>query len=126
MAKTRKNKVRKVTASDRRAQLALKRRNPAFRKHEKESKKEVTLAIDYLTLVVDGEDPKEFLEENSAVVESMDGLQGVHDFLYLLEGLKDDWADRLDENGILTISAISPQGIDFALQNEEDKAKAIG
>jgi hypothetical protein len=126
LAKSRKNKVRKITASDQRAQLAIKRRNPAFRKHENRSKAEVTLAVDYLTVLVDGEDPRPLLEKSEELIEGMGGLQGVHEFLFMLDGLNEDWEDRLDEEGILTLRAISPQGIDFALQNEEDKARAIG
>lgn len=126
MAKPRKNKVRKITASDRRAQLAIKRRNPAFRKHENRSKAEVTLAVDYLTTLVDGEDPRPLLKESEELIEGMGGLQGVHEFLFMLDGLNEDWEERLDEDGLLTLRAISPQGIDFALQNEEDKARAIG
>lgn len=126
MAKSRKNKVRKITASDRRAQLTIKRRNPAFRKHENRSKAEVTLAVDYLTTLVDGEDPRPLLEESEELIEGMGGLQGVHEFLFMLDGLNEDWEERLDEDGLLTLRAISPQGIDFALQNEEDKARAIG
>lgn len=125
MAKSRKGKVRKITASDRRAQLTIKRRNPAFRKHENKSKEEVTLVIDYITLLAQGEDPRPLLATNDELVERMDGLQGVHEFLYMLEGLKDDWEDRLEDDGILKLSALSTQGVEFALQNEEDKAKYI-
>lgn len=125
MTKSRKDKVRKVTAAGRRAQLDMKRRNPAFRKHENRSKHEVTLAVEYLTLSVNGEDPKPLLDASGELLEGMGGLDGVHEFLYMLDGLNEDWEDRLDAEGYLTVRAISPQGIDFALQNEEDKEKAI-
>lgn len=123
MAKSRKGKVRKITASDRRAQLTVKRRNPAFRKHENKSKEEVTLAIDYITLLAQGEDPRPLINESEELITRMGGLQGVHEFLYMLEALKDDWEEKLDSDGLLLLSAITPQGVEFALQNEDDKAK---
>ena len=82
--------------------------------------------MEYLTHVVDGEDPRPLIEKSGELVEGMGGLEGVHEFLYMLDGLKDDWESRLDADGFITLSAISAQGVDFALQNEEDKAKAIG
>lgn len=125
MAKSRKNKVRKVTASDRRAQIHMKRRNPAFRTHENRSREEVELAIEYLTLTVNEEDRTDLLASGEEVLERLGGLAGLHEFLDMLDGLHEDYEEKLDANGWLTVRAISPEGIDFALQNEEDKMKAI-
>lgn len=125
MAKSRKNKVRKITASDRRAQIHMKRRNPQFRNHEKQSREEVELAVEYLTLTVNGEDQKPLLTKNQSVLDRMDGLNGLHDFLDALDGLVEGYEEKLDAEGYLTVRCVSPEGIDFALQNEEDKAKAI-
>lgn len=126
--KSRKGKVMKETAAHRKAKLHLKRRNPVFRKHEGESRKEVTLAVEYMTHTMndDQESRKAILEDNVETIESMGGIEGVHEFLDMLEALKEDWRDRLDGEGFLTVSALSSEGIDFAMQNEEDKAEAIG
>ncbi|MBC9705747.1 MAG: hypothetical protein H9W81_12420 [Enterococcus sp.] len=125
MAKSRKNKVRKVKASDRKAQIHMRRRNPSFRNHEKRSREEVELAIEYLTLTVNDEDRAELLTNHADTLERMGGIEGIHEFLDMLDGLQDNYTEKLDDNGWLTVRAISPEGIDFALQNEEDKAKAI-
>lgn len=125
MAKPRKNKVRKIKASDRRAQIHMNRRNPSFRNHEKKSREETELAIEYLTLTVNEEDRSELLESRREVLERMGGVEGVHEFLDMLDGLHEDYMDKLDENGLLTVRGVSPDGIDFALQNEEDKMRAI-
>lgn len=125
MAKTRKNKVRKINASDRKAQIHMRRRNPAFRNHENRSREEVELAIEYLTLTVNDEDRSSLLAGQAEVLERLGGLEGLHEFLDMLDGLQDDYRDKLDVNGWLTVRAVSPEGIDFALQNEEDKAAAI-
>lgn len=123
--KSRKGKVMKQTATKRKAQIDMKRRNPQFRKHEQKSRSEVTTAISYMTTIVNGEDPNQNLQENSEIVESMGGIEGVHEFLFFLDALKDDWEERLDSEGFLTVGAISPDGIDFALQNEEYQEKSI-
>lgn len=125
-SKKRKNVPMKETAAHRKAKLHLKRRDPSFRKHENKSREEVTFAVDYMTKTMNGEDRTELLEANAVALERMGGLEGLHEFLFFLDGLKEDWEDRLDEEGLLTVSAMSPEGIDFALQNEEDQAEAIG
>ncbi len=123
--KSRKGKSMKETAAHRKAQLHLKRRNPVFRKHENKSKEEVTFAITYMTKTMNEEPRQELLEENSDILERMGDLEGLHEFLFFLEALKDDWDDRLDEDGLITVGSLSPSGIDFALQNEEDQMKHI-
>lgn len=125
-SKKRKGAHYSETATHRKAQIARKRRNPAFRKHEKKSRDEVTLAVDYLTMVVNDENPANLLENSQETLQRMGGLEGLNEFLDYLEALKDDWRERVSEDGYLTLSAISPEGIDFALQNEEDKINSIG
>lgn len=124
-SKSRKKPMRE-TAAHRKAKLHQKRRNPEFKKHENRSREEVTLAVEYMTKTMNGEDCVPFLDENKDAVDRMGGIQGVNEFLYFLDALKDDWEDRLDDQGLLTVSALSPDGIDFAMQNEEDQAQAIG
>lgn len=125
MAKSRKNKVRTIKASDRKAQIHMKRRHPAFRNHEKRSREEVELAIEYLTLTVNEQDRSHLLASSPDTLERLGGVEGLHEFLDMLDGLQDDYREKLDDRGWLTVRAVSPEGIDFALQNEEDKAKAI-
>lgn len=126
--KSRKGKVMKETAAHRKAKLHLKRRNPVFRKHEDMSRKEVTVSVEYMTHVMnnDNEERDNLLENNAETIESMGGIEGVHEFLDMLEALKEDWKERLNTEGFLTVSALSAEGIDFAMQNEEDKLDAIG
>lgn len=125
-SKKRKGAHYSETANHRKAQIARKRRDPAFRKHEQKSREEVTLAIDYLTIIVDGENPETLLANSQETLGRMGGLEGLNEFLDYLEALKDDWRDRISDEGYLLLSAISPEGIDFALQNEEDKMNSIG
>ena len=125
-SKKRKGAKMKETAAHRQARITQKRRNPAFRKHEQKSREEVTVAVEYMTLTMNEENREGFLEENQETVSRMGGLQGLHEFLFFLDALKEDWENRLDEHGLLTVTALSPEGIDFAMQNEEDRLKAIG
>lgn len=125
-SKKRKGAYFKETATHCKAQIARKRRDPAFRKHENQSRDEVTLAVDYLTLIVNTEDPTNLLENSQEVLARMGGLEGLNEFLDYLEALKADWRERLSDEGYILLSAVSPEGIDFALQNEEDKLESIG
>ena len=151
---SRKGKVMKETPGHRRAMLARKRRDPAFREHEKRTRAETILATDYLAAIVHEEDLDEFFATNDRLVtlEGMavnddmaeaindhrkkddereaatakTGLEELHEFLYgLLDALKDDYADRLDEKGYLTLSALTPDAIEFVFLDDEDKEKAI-
>lgn len=126
--KSRKGKVMKETAAHRKAKLHLKRRNPVFRQHENKSREEVTVAIDYMTHTMNNEydERRALVENNQHPIEGMGGVEGMHEFLYFLDAVKEDWAERLDAEGFLLPSALTAEGIDFAMQNEEDKASAIG
>lgn len=125
---SRKNRVMKESSAHRKATLDRKRRDPAFRNHERKSREEVTLAVDYITLVVDGENAEDYLKTDASqeIINRMGGIPELHAFLYMLDALKDDWEERLDAKGLLLISAISPDGIEFVLQNEDEKNQAIG
>lgn len=123
--KSRKGKVMKETAAHRKAQLHKKRQNPTFRKHENKSKEEVTFAITYMTKTMNEEPRENLLKENADILVRMGGLEGLHEFLFFLEALKDDWQTRINDQGLLRSNSLSPSGIDFALQNEEDQLKYV-
>lgn len=125
-SKKRKGAYMKETMAHRKAQIHRKRRNPEFRKHEKKSRDEVTLATSYLTNIVHERNNDELFAKYEETLERMGGIEGIHEYLVFLDALKPDWEDRLEDNGLLSLSAISADGIDFALQNEEDQQKAIG
>lgn len=119
MAKSKK----KISRSSHEAQLAIARRNPAFRKAEAFERLKADVAIAYLAVAADIEgDMNVFVEAYANKLDKLGGIESLNTFLEDMELLVWDYDDYFDEHGRITQESIHVNGQEFLTMNAADIA----
>lgn len=116
-----KKPKKKITRTQHEIMMIQARRNPAFRKAEKEQTMKAEIAIEYISRVLKDQDVAEHLNANADDIEYLGGMEEIHLFLEAFELLTYDYDDHYDENGWLTKPGINSVGREFVEQNDRDK-----
>ena len=115
---------KKMTRVQHDVMMTKMRQNPAFLKAEREQTLRAEIGIEYISLVLKGQDAKGHLEAHAENVEHLGGLKGMHDFLEAFELLSWDYEDHFDDDGLLKPEGVNTAGREFVEQNDKDKANA--
>lgn len=118
MAKTKK----KISRSSHEAQLAIARRNPAFRKAEAFERLKADVAIAYLSVAAQEGDMNTFVQNYATKLEKLGGVEGMNNFLEDLEFLVWDYEDYFDKEGRITHESIHENGYEFLSINADEVA----